>query len=60
LKLGLKDLAYMKRLFEDINVPAFLLDGALDLLRVSMKEGAGKPLDFSHACATMYEFMEVK
>lgn len=60
LKLGLKDLAYMKRLFENINAPAFLLDGALDLLRVSMKEGEGKPLDFSHACSTMYEFTKEK
>lgn len=60
LKLGLKDLAYMKRLFENVNVPAFLLDGALDLLRVSLKEGEGKPLDFSHAAATMYEFVREK
>lgn len=60
LKLGLKDLAYMKRLFENINAPAFLLDGALDLLRVSLKEGQGKDLDFSYACATMHEFVDLK
>ena len=58
LKLGLKDLSYMKRLFDNINVPAFLLDGAIDLLRVSLKEGEGKPLDFSHAGATMYEYVK--
>lgn len=58
LALGLKDLTYMKRLCESLNIPGFLLDGGLDLLRVALKEGKGKQLDFSHACATMYEFVE--
>lgn len=58
MKLGLKDLTYMKRLFDNINVPAFLLDGAIDLLRVSLKEGEGKLLDFSHAGETMYDYVK--
>lgn len=58
MKLGLKDLSYMKRLFDNINVPAFVLDGALDLLRVSLKEGEGQMLDFSAAGATMYDYVK--
>lgn len=48
----------MKRLFDSINVPAFLLDGAIDLLRVSLKEGEGRLLDFSHAGETMYDYVK--
>lgn len=57
MPLALKDLTYMKLLCDNLNIPAFLLDGALDLLRVSMKEGAGKELDVSYVCKTMYEFV---
>lgn len=56
LGLGLKDLTYMKKLYEEYNVPAFALDGALDLLRISMKDGKGKQ-DFSRCAETMYEFL---
>jgi len=58
LSLGLKDLTYMKRLFEELNIPGFMLDGALDMCRVSLKsEKEGETLDFSYPCQTMYEFV---
>ena len=56
LDLGLKDLTYMKKLYEEYNVPAFALDGGLDLLRSARKDGKGK-LDFSQCAATMYDFL---
>ena len=60
LKLGTKDLSYMKRIYEEFNVPGFILDGALDLCRVSLgdqKEGE-PPIDFSYPCETMYRLLE--
>jgi len=39
LELGLKDLTYMKKLCDELNVPGFMLDGAIDLCRVALKEG---------------------
>jgi 3-hydroxyisobutyrate dehydrogenase-like beta-hydroxyacid dehydrogenase len=58
MKLGLKDLTYMKRLYEELNIPGFILDGALDLCRVTMQqEQEGEILDFSHAARTMYRFV---
>jgi 3-hydroxyisobutyrate dehydrogenase-like beta-hydroxyacid dehydrogenase len=57
LELGLKDLNYMKKLCDDLNIPGFLLDGAIDLCRVALKEGKGKELDFSQAGNTMYEYV---
>ena len=60
LALGTKDLAYMKKLYEELNVPGFLLDGALDLCRVALKdEKPGEVLDFSYPCHTMYEFVKL-
>jgi 3-hydroxyisobutyrate dehydrogenase-like beta-hydroxyacid dehydrogenase len=60
LALGLKDLTYMKKLFEDLNIPAFLLDGALDLCRVTLqRQKQGETLDFSHASRTLYEFLGI-
>ena len=58
LSLGLKDLTYMKRLCENLNIPGFLLDGALDLLRVALKDSKGEEVDFSYSCATMYDFVD--
>lgn len=58
LELGLKDLTYMKKLFEENNVPAFALDGGLNLLRTALKDGKGK-LDFSQCAATMYEYLKI-
>jgi len=60
LALGTKDLAYMKRLYEELNIPGFMLDGALDLCRVSLKsQKPGEVLDFSYPCQTMYEFVKL-
>lgn len=56
LELALKDLVYMKRLYEKYNVPAFVLDGALDLLRQAVKEGRGKH-DVTEISAVMYEYL---
>lgn len=58
LKLGLKDLTYMKKLYDSYNVPAFTLDGALDLLRIAMKEGKGD-LDFSRCAEIVQEFLKL-
>jgi 3-hydroxyisobutyrate dehydrogenase-like beta-hydroxyacid dehydrogenase len=58
LDLGLKDMTYVKKLYEDYNVPAFVLDGVLNLLRTSLKDGKGSQ-DFSQCAATMYEFFGI-
>ena len=56
LNNGIKDLSYMKRLFEECNVPAFVLDGALDLARVTLKDQTpDEPLEFAHMARTMYQ-----
>lgn len=58
LAFGLKDLGYMKRLYEELNIPGFLLDGALDLCRVTLQgQKPGEVLDFSHACREMDRFV---
>lgn len=60
LSLGLKDLSYVKKLFEELNIPGFMLDGALDMCRVALKDQKpGETLDFSYPCQTMYEFAGV-
>lgn len=56
LRFGLKDLTYVKRLYEDLGCPAFVLDGALDLLRTGMKDGRGDN-DFSEAAAVMRDYL---
>ncbi len=59
MALGLKDLSYMKRLYEEANVPGFLLDGALDLCRVSLLgEKPGEVRDFSYAAQTMTDLID--
>ncbi|NLJ41978.1 MAG: NAD(P)-dependent oxidoreductase [Clostridiales bacterium] len=58
LSLGLKDMTYVKKLYEEYNVPAFVLDGVLDLLRTSLKDGKGSK-DFSQCAATMYEYLRI-
>ena len=58
MPLALKDLTYMKALCDNLNIPAFLLDGAIDLMRVSMKEERGNLIDVSYACETMYQFVD--
>lgn len=56
LEMALKDMVYMKRLYEQFNVPAFLLDGGLSLLREAVKDGRGKH-DTSEMAAVMYEYL---
>ena len=46
------------RLYEDLNCPAFALDGALDLLRTGLKDGRGGH-DFSEAAAVMRDYLEL-
>ncbi|NLC39648.1 MAG: NAD(P)-dependent oxidoreductase [Clostridiaceae bacterium] len=53
MELGLKDLMYMKDLHDELKVPAFMLDGAVDLLRLSLKIEAEESPDFSYAAETM-------
>jgi 3-hydroxyisobutyrate dehydrogenase-like beta-hydroxyacid dehydrogenase len=56
LDMALKDMLYMKRLYDQFNVPAFLLDGGLSLLREAVKDGRGKH-DTSEMAAVMYEYL---
>ncbi len=60
LELGTKDLAYMKRLYEDLNIPAFILDGALDLCRMTLAgQAPGQTLDFSAPAEMMYKMLDI-
>ncbi|MDA0708626.1 MAG: NAD(P)-dependent oxidoreductase [bacterium] len=56
LDMALKDMVYMKRLYDQFNVPAFLLDGGLSLLREAVKDGRGKH-DTSEMAAVVYEYL---
>ncbi len=56
LEMALKDMVYMKRLYEKYNAPAFLLDGGLSLLREAVKDGRGKH-DTSEMAAVVYEYL---
>ena len=49
-------MVYMKRLYQQFNVPAFLLDGGLSLLREAVKDGRGKH-DTSEMAAVVYEYL---
>lgn len=55
MELGLKDLMYMKNLHDELKIPAFMLDGAIDLLRLSLKATDESSPDFSYAAETMYK-----
>lgn len=59
LELGVKDLSYLKRLYEEFNVPGFILDGALDLCRVALgdQKPDEQPIDMSYPCETMYRLL---
>jgi len=59
LELAQKDLTYVRKLFEEFQVPAFSLDGTLNLMRTGIKEGRGKK-DVSEICDIMHEFFEGK
>jgi hypothetical protein len=43
-------------LYDKFNVPAFLLDGGLYLMREAVKEGRGKH-DTSEIAAVVYEYL---
>ncbi len=59
MALGLKDLQYMKKLCEELNIPGFLLDGAIALCNETMKEQKeGEVLDFSHASRMVSDMIE--
>ena len=55
LELAHKDLSYVKSMFEKFQVPAFALDGELDLFRIGINEGKGKK-DCSECISFMYDF----
>lgn len=59
LALGTKDLSYMKRIYEEYNVPSFVLDGALDFCRVALgdQKPGEPPIDMSYPCETMYRLL---
>jgi 3-hydroxyisobutyrate dehydrogenase-like beta-hydroxyacid dehydrogenase len=59
LELAHKDLSYVKSMFEEYQVPAYALDGTLNLLRTSIRDGKGKE-DYSACIATMFEFFAKK
>ncbi len=59
LGLAHKDLTYVKNMFEEYQVPAYALDGTLDLLRTSIRDGKGEK-DYSICIETMFEFFENK
>ncbi|GHU67634.1 2-hydroxy-3-oxopropionate reductase [Clostridia bacterium] len=59
LELAHKDLSCVKGLFEKYQVPAYALDGTLELLRTSIRDGHGKE-DYSTCIDTMYSFFEHK
>ena len=59
LNLGTKDLSYLKRIYEEYNVPGFILDGALDFCRVALRDQkpGEPPIDMSYPCETMYRLL---
>lgn len=54
-----KDLSYVKELYESYQVPAFMLDGLLDMLRAGIRDGDG-PRDYSASIDTMTRYLEKK
>ena len=60
LELGLKDLSYIKELCDTLNIPGFMLDGALDLCRVSLKESRDARLiaDMSQVAETVSQYIK--
>lgn len=57
LELALKDFSYVKRLYEETNTPAFMLDGLLDILRTGIKDGRGKH-DYSEIAAVLRDYLK--
>jgi 3-hydroxyisobutyrate dehydrogenase-like beta-hydroxyacid dehydrogenase len=59
LELAHKDLSYVKSMFEEFQVPAYALDGTLNLLRTSIRDGKSKD-DYSACISTMFDFFKDK
>lgn len=59
LGLAHKDLTYVKNMFEEYQVPAFPLDGTLNLLRTAIRDGKAND-DYSICIDTMFKFFEGK
>ncbi len=59
LELAHKDMCYVKSMFEEYQVPAYILDGTLDLMRTTIRDGKGKD-DYSTIISTMFDFFEKK
>lgn len=59
MELAHKDLSYCKNMFEEFQVPAYALDGTLDMLRTAIRDGKGKD-DYSVCISTMFDFFKSK
>ncbi|MDW7659013.1 MAG: NAD(P)-dependent oxidoreductase [Bacillota bacterium] len=59
LELALKDATYVKQLFETFQAPAFLLEGCLNLLRTSVKDGKATH-DLSECADTMRQYLKIE
>jgi 3-hydroxyisobutyrate dehydrogenase-like beta-hydroxyacid dehydrogenase len=59
LDLALKDLSYVKRMFEELQVPSFVLDGGLTLLQLGHQKGYGGR-DLSEMARVTREIMNIE
>ncbi len=59
LGLAHKDLSYVKQMFEEYQVPAFPLDGTLNLMRTAIRDGKAMD-DYSIIIDTMFDFFKDK
>ena len=57
LKLAYKDLSLVKGMFDQYKVPAFALNGIMDFLRTSLRDGMGE-MDYSACISTMFEYFD--
>lgn len=57
LDFALKDISYVKKLYEDHQIPSFVLDGGLNLLRLGHLKGYGQN-DLSEMARVVREMME--
>ena len=62
MRLGYKDLSYMKKIYDDLQIPGFILDGDLELCRATLKaeEEEGGIVDFSYAGSVMTKLVGLK
>lgn len=57
LDFALKDISYVKRLFDDNQIPSFVLDGGLNLLKLGHRKGYGSN-DLSEMARVMREIIQ--